>query len=101
MPRPLDLNSTRRRADTAAVRRLLRATADELILLADPDVPVYLVVAERASGRLEYQVSDGVPGARSTSYDFADLRAAIACVRGLVRTGWRTWREKPEDEDVP
>jgi hypothetical protein len=66
-----------------AVRLLMAATDNEAILMACPAFNLYLVPAVLENGRLEYQVSNGMPGRRSGSLDFNNLGEAVACFNRL------------------
>jgi len=88
----------RNRRLNAAVRLLLKHTDHELIIMADPSVPVYIVpviltkgMTEYPSrvGRVEYQVSDGLPGKRSSSLDVYELTEALVVYGRIQRDGWR------------
>ena len=67
----------------AAIRVLMAATDDGLILAADCEKSVYLVPAFTDKGRLEFQVSDGLPGDRSSSSDFGSFAEAMRYFRKL------------------
>jgi len=43
-----------------------------------------LIRVTLADGSTEWQVSDGVPGDRSTSYDFSSIEEALDCLRRLT-----------------
>lgn len=81
-----------------AIHVLMDATDDGLILMADESVPVFIVPAilddesserESSDGVVEYQVSDGLPGKRSTSHDFYHLHEAVEEFQRIQREGWK------------
>ena len=87
-----------------AIRTLQDACDDVIVLMHDIEVDVYLVpiVLEkhrslevidgeeswRPEGTIEYQVSDGLPGVRGTSWDFYNLREAILAFKYVQKVGW-------------
>lgn len=40
-------------------------------------------------GTVEYMVSDGMPGERSTSFDFLDFYEALKCFNEIESNGWK------------
>lgn len=92
-----------------AIHVLQDACRDELVLMMDEEVGVYLIPAilgsgmeatevtvdgkrkrvARPAGTIEYQVSDGLPEHRSTSFDFYTLEAAIEAFDKVVQVGWK------------
>lgn len=90
----------------AAVRLLMKATGDRLILALGDYSGTCLVPAimdekgsdSLAPGVIEYQVSDGPPGARGSSEDFTDFAAAMARFLDVAANGRRTApKEDPSD----
>lgn len=55
-------------------------------ILGDGMEPVDGVARPR--GTVEYQVSDGPPGSRSTSFDFYHLEEALDCMEEIRERGW-------------
>lgn len=75
----------------AALRLLIKVTDGRLCLLAEEaKVPkVFLLVGKHGNGRLEYQVSDGMDGCRSLSFDHNCLSEAIETFDRVCKVGWR------------
>lgn len=77
-----------------AIHLLQDACNDEIVLMQDTDIGVYLIPAIQgedgsdAPGIIQYQVSNGLPGDRSNSYDYHHLRDAIAAFNNIVENGW-------------
>lgn len=100
-----------KRAGSKLLRRTMLDTAVKNLLLADGATQGMILAYDRASGlcvlpawipehddqdsdcggripaRVEYQVSDGLDGRRSESFDFYDLDKAMACYRRSVAAG--------------
>ncbi len=72
-----------------AIRILSRVTEDGAILDADDFVPVYIIPAILGNGRIQYQVSDGLPGRRSTSFDFNNYADARREYNRIAVGGWQ------------
>ena len=59
-----------------------------------------IIRAEMPDGSIEFQVSDGPSGNRSTSYDFDDLKeaeqmlSALRTMERLVNTGRTMWEAR-------
>ena len=74
-----------------AVIQLFNATGKRLVLLVEENSTpeVFLLVGYNPQTRtLEYQVSDGMDGRRSSSFDFYNLKEAIACFDNVCNKGW-------------
>ncbi len=99
-----------------AIHTLQDACEDQIILMQDEDVELYLVPSilgegmddteiggrsfPRPAGTIEYQVSDGLPGQRGTSFDFYRLSDAIACFKHIQQVGWKKATGKSIDASV-
>ena len=93
----------------AAVRCLLDAeylaTGEQnLVLLADGRCNVYVIPSvmteemieeddNRQTGQIEYQVSDGLTGDRSTSLDVYTYREAVELFNLIVQKGWKNYNK--------
>lgn len=86
----------------------------DIILMADTNLDVYLVAAvqnemdddekivngesvftKRPKGTVQYQVSDGLPGNRSSSNDYHNLAQAIHGFKEIVDAGgWTFWAQE-------
>lgn len=73
---------------TPAVQILSAIFEDVLIVKFDKAASVYLIAAVQEDRSVQYQVSDGLPDARSTSHDFRDPFEALKEYDRLVREGW-------------
>lgn len=71
-----------------AIRVLAEATDDGVILDFNETKPVYIVPAILENGRIEYQVSDGLPGCRSYSEDCYTYQEAKKAFDKVVSQGW-------------
>ena len=79
-----------------------QATGDQnLILAVNYNPPVYLVPSfldakctenKKLVGCVEYQISDGPPGTRSTSYDVYSYQEAIELFNKICAEGWEGWK---------
>ncbi len=70
---------------------------DDFVLMADHRKSVYLIPAVQSKestedrkmvGHVQFQVSDAMPGSRTTSIDFYDLSEAVAFFRRVQEHGW-------------
>jgi hypothetical protein len=91
-------------ANAAILSLAALADGEPPILAADQDRDVYLIPSVIPAGEargqdgdyipasagpiVEYQVSDGLPGDRSTSFDFLSFTAARTEFERLRREGW-------------
>jgi hypothetical protein len=81
--------------DSPAIRKsvllLFNYTERRLVLLVDASASpsVFLLVGKHDTGTLEYQVSDGMEGNRSHSFDFYNLREAMDCFDKVCDKGWK------------
>lgn len=95
-----------------AVRVLLDVTDDELILAQNVQAGVYLVPAvldensseqvasgELPVGTIEYQVSDGPPGHRSSSQDFYSFEKAFDFYLHVVMQGWQKALKQEQNDE--
>ena len=62
-----------------------------------------IIMAEMPDGTVEFQVSDGPRGKRSTSYDFDNLKDAQQYLEALrvierLNTGRTVWEARPWQE---
>lgn len=89
-----------------AIHILQDACDDEIVLMQDEDVRVYLIPSilgdgedpdldddeqaePRPAGTVEYQLSDGLAGHRSTCFSYYNLEEAIQEFHKLVKLGWK------------
>lgn len=80
----------------AAVKQLMAATDNAVVLAADRGRRVYVIPVVLGDGMVEYQVSDGLPGERTRSGDFYILAEAMALFGQIRQSGWpRATRHKP------
>lgn len=105
MPVRRNFNPT---AEEMAIRRAIHvlqdACDDEIVLMQDDSVGVYLIptilpeveptevdgsLIARPAGTVEYQVSDGLPGHRGTSIDCYTLAEAINEFKRIQSKGWK------------
>lgn len=70
---------------------------EDLVLMFDLKRSVYLipsVMSENSTedkskvGKVEFQVSDGMPGGRGSSHDFYDLAEAVKFFKRVKDLGW-------------
>jgi hypothetical protein len=89
-----------------AVRLLMDLTGDELVLMQDTELSLYLIPSVMTDdttdhlkpGTIEYQLSDGLPNERTHSEDFTSLRAAIKRFRELAAAGGWTGPDSEDDD---
>lgn len=96
-----------------AIHLLMDMCACDVVLMQNERAGVYLIPAimtEKSSehlppGAVEYQVSDGLPGHRTHSADFTNLRDAVEFFGDVVLHGWqeasRPHRRTQRTEGIP
>ena len=87
-----------------AVKLLLEVTDNAVVLKQNEEASVYILPAllDRDStdvpsrvGKIEYQVSDGLEGQRSTSADFYNYYDALKFYKAVEKRGWQSAMRDP------
>jgi hypothetical protein len=86
----LALASPRTRKAVEAVRALCEVLDSYIVLKADPQADTYLIATDSVATAplgVEFQVSNGIPGERTSSEDYYDIDEALAA--------FEVWRREP------